>query len=445
MRNYLLLAFSVVLSVLPLRAAADSTDWTYTVRPGDTLWSICQRFSYYDKCWQELGQYNGVVKDRAVPIGSKIRMPVDWLQAPLQAATVTHAKGEISIVRDNQELPAIDTGDVLEIGDRIVLGEGELVILFADGSKLMLDPQSELYIDAVTAIKQTRQSEIEVSLPRGSARVQVLDTAPRNIFRVRTTTGVAAVRGTIFRVRNDAENPVTRTEVLEGNVDYSAENITVGIDQGFGSLAEYGKPPSEPIGLLPAPAWLPQCDIPQLVEWEALAGADHYLLELLEDDAETTRTIARFESDTSYYEFTGLDAGCYRLRVQGVENGFYGMESTRNYCYQPVLAVPTIKVAQLQKQAVAIELEPVAGADKYIVELAGSENFDSVSHTIETDQLAFVELLPNDENEYQYARVRAQSEALGETEPSGTVEVKSDDNKGLIWTVIAIIAAFALL
>lgn len=433
-----------------LDQGGEQSSWSYTMRPGDTLWSVCTRFSYYENCWRELGSYNKISKDKTIAVGQRIEMPVSWLQAPLVSASVRHLSGPLTVIRDNAELNTISVGDVIQIGDRLLLADGELVIEFSDGSLLTLSPNSELIVDAITAIKQTRQSDIQVSLPTGSAKIRVKRTEPRNRFRVRTTTGVAAVRGTEFRVRNDETSPVTRTEVLEGSVDYSASGAVVELDSGFATLAEYGEPPIEPVALLDSPAWLPQCNIPSLVEWEALAGADYYLLDLLEEgDAQggeaIDRVLSRHRTEKNYYEFSGVAPGCYRLRVKGVQNGFIGLESERRYCVPDSLDQPLVSLAQLDKHSVlSVEFDPVIGAESYVLEFSKTADFSRVSQTIVVDEAGLTQRVDQVPAEYGFVRARAVSETAASSY-SDTQAVKHLGDNGVVWTVIGIIFLFVLI
>ncbi len=432
-------------------AAKTSNNWSYTMRPGDTLWSVCNQFSYYENCWRELAAYNNIPREETIAIGKRIEMPLSWLQAPVMSATIRHLSGALAVIRENRELTALAEGDELQIGDRLLLADGELVIEFVDGSLLTLAPESELIIDSMSAIKQTRQSDVQVSLPTGSAKVRVKRSEPRNNFRVRTTTGVAAVRGTEFRVRNDSIQPVTRTEVLEGNVDYEASGAVVNIDSGYATLAKYGEQPIEPVELLDAPVWLPQCNIPALVEWEHVEGADHYLLELLEETAsdgnsvQHDRVISRHRSEKSYYEFSGVEPGCYRLRVLGVQNGFVGLESDRQYCVPDELSEPLITFAMLEKKrTVSVELEPVIGADSYVLEFSSTADFSSVSDSVTVKELAHSQEIDQAPSNYAYVRARAISESAASSNTEAR-EVQQRDERGLLFTVLGIIGLFLLI
>ena len=63
-----------------------SADWQYTVRPGDSIWVICDEYTQYPNCWRELPDYNQIANPKNLSIGHQIKIPAAWLkQVPLAA------------------------------------------------------------------------------------------------------------------------------------------------------------------------------------------------------------------------------------------------------------------------------------------------------------------------------------------------------------------------
>ena len=72
-------------------AASAQDDWHYTLRPGDSLWKICDRFAQQpDACWRELAAYNGLADPHSLRPGDSLRVPIDWLKEnPISARPKT--------------------------------------------------------------------------------------------------------------------------------------------------------------------------------------------------------------------------------------------------------------------------------------------------------------------------------------------------------------------
>ena len=437
-----IIALLLLLSIVARPTAAK--DWVYSVKPGDSLWAICEAYAYYDKCWLELGAYNGLADDQLLSIGAQIRMPVEWLEVPVIAAHVHYYTGDVQIFDDQNQIKQLSRELQIDVGDRLIVKEGQLNIRFSDGSTLKLSPHSEIVIDAVSAIKQTRQSSIEVSLPKGGATVQVPKSEPRNRFRVRTPSGVAAVRGTEFRVRNEAEQTQTRSEVVEGLVGYEAQSVSVDVAEGFGVLAEKGQPPSEPVQLLAAPDWVEQCEEPGVVEWHAVDNADYYLLEVYQPDAGGSQRIAEFDVRENYYRFESIEDGCYELTLKGVSQGFQGFDSYLDYCFEYHVPAPEIKSASLANGELALELFPLVNSNVVYVELSQESDFagEVEKHTVEQESST---ISVDEGKDYRYVRVQSEGRGENLSEYSEASEIAEDRPFALIWGVLAVIAVLVVL
>ncbi|MGD1853578.1 MAG: FecR domain-containing protein [Leptolyngbyaceae cyanobacterium] len=83
-----------------------------------------------------------------------------------------------------------------------------------------------------------------IDVPRGQARLQVRPfTHPSSRLELRTPSGVAAVRGTVFGVSVD-EDGQTNVATLEGQVEASAQEVAVPVNAGMVSIIHPGEPPS---------------------------------------------------------------------------------------------------------------------------------------------------------------------------------------------------------
>ncbi len=116
------------------------------------------------------------------------------------AGTIKSSKGEASIVRDADRLPASVGASVL-VSDAIETGEdGTVGITLKDNTRLTAGPNSELDINKFTFNTSTYKGSIDASLKRGTLGVisgKVAKASPGQV-RFSTPTVTLGVRGTRF-------------------------------------------------------------------------------------------------------------------------------------------------------------------------------------------------------------------------------------------------------
>lgn len=420
-----------------------AADWQYTLRPGDSIWTVCKEYTSYTNCWRELPAYNKLDKPVALPIGTQIKIPAAWLkQAPI-AAQVVFSSGEVLIGAVGSQAP-LQAGYELKIGDIVETRDGYATLQFVDGSILSMSSNSIVELDAVSAFRQKKSAEIKVGLPKGEVGIKVPSRNPRTRFDVRTPSAVAAVRGTEFRVHADSNAQNTRSEVLEGRVALAANSSEVALDAGFGALAESGKNVSEPVQLLSAPAWNLSCTDPGYAEWQSLPGASHYKLQLMEDSTERDNLLATKTVSNSNFTFKNLEEKCYQLKVSAVdEQGFTGMESRRQFCYELQLDTPVIASCNWVNSSMNVSWSPVKYAESYRLEVSSDAEFKNrvLDKIVSADQLS--ESLPGFAGE-AYVRVSALAGDRS-SDLSEAVAVKHESQRGWLIGLLAAIAAFAIL
>ncbi len=378
------LFFSVFFS-----GASAGSDWSYTVRPGDTIWSVCREYTDYPACWLELPGYNKISEPRALSIGERLQIPLDWLKQPPVAATVVSVQGEALVGEIGKQVPlAIKTQ--LVVGDRIVTRNGFVTLKFADGSLLGMAENSTVVLDAVSAFRQTRSASIEVSLPRGEVSVRVPERKHRTSFKVKTPSAVAAVRGTRYRVNADEQSVATRSEVLAGSVALASAVSEVGIAAGYGAKAEQGEPVGTPVRLLSAPQWNLSCTDPGYAEWQSLPDAIAYRLVLLENDTSTDMVLSTQRLTKNHFTFRDIAEKCYQLKVSAIDGqGFNGLESQREFCYQFMLDPPVMQSADWVNGVLKLAWSNVQLVEQYRIEVSEHENFSSLllDKEVAADQL----------------------------------------------------------
>ena len=207
-------------ALLALLSAATShaQDWRYRVRPGDTVWDLSGKYLRGDVPWQRLQDYNRIADPYRLPPGTLMRLPVTWLKVQPAKATVVGVHGAALAVDSGGKESSVAQGMQLGIGTRLRTAPGgSLTLQFADGSRLLLQGDSELVLDKLSAYGATGMTDTRLRLPKGrtSNEVQPLRGAASR-YIIRTPTLMSSVRGTRFRVGSDGD--AAQVEVTEGHV-----------------------------------------------------------------------------------------------------------------------------------------------------------------------------------------------------------------------------------
>ena len=212
-------------------------------------------------------------------------------------------------------------------------------LLLGDGSRVVLPASSQvrLHLEKKLSIPQ-------VVLEQGQAEAYVIKRASdHDRFQLVTPVGVLGVRGTHFRVRNDAQQSVL--EVLDGQVAVKREmkskpvenEVKVGARQGllFKTQGEL-----KPVELLTAPKLIGQDgqkgDAPVWSLYlRPLPGAQRYRAQVATDKAFMNIKQENFSS-VPKMSFTGLKASFYHVRLSAYdENGLEGETGVYDIFYYP--------------------------------------------------------------------------------------------------------------
>ncbi|MBI3186373.1 MAG: FecR domain-containing protein [Gammaproteobacteria bacterium] len=340
-----------LLSIYPVIASAD--DWIYTTRPDDTLWDISKKYLKSANYWKRLQQHNQVDAAKRLAPGTRLQIPVEWLKVQAAPATVVGITGAVYIKQaagnENKNLSSKDT---ININDTITTKDGSALIQFADGSTLLIQKDSQVIFNALSAYGQTGMVDTRFRLQQGRIETTVnpkRDSGSR--YEITTPAAVAAVRGTRFRVAYTEDEQTMASEVVQGSVNVNAEGVDQAVDKGYGTLAEQGKPPLPPIELLKAPELnnipIKTRSLPFTFSWPKLEGAEKYRIQIA--PAQNPDSLV-FEdlAMSSEYSLATLNDGKYILRVRGIDkvglegfNGEHKLEIDTNF--------PVIKLIQPEK------------------------------------------------------------------------------------------------
>lgn len=324
-KRFFLRKFLFLLVLLFFPALLQAEDWIYRIRPGETLSAISTRFLLPEFSTAQLQAHNNIEDDRGIPVGTEIRIPLEWLLQSPAGARIVFLRGEVDLYHvDDTVAATLKIDDRLELGDRVVTGPSAVVsIRFADSSRLLVGPDSEIILDTLSAFGETGMVDTRLRVKRGrvESRVRPLE-GEGSRYEIHTPAAVTMVRGTGFRVGVEGDSGLTRNEVTEGDVAVEAGGETVSVAAGFGTLIEPGKAPTPPSKLLASPDL---SELPAAVdagsvalEWPPLDAAKLYRLKLQVAGEEDAVLLEALLEEASY-TLQDLQAGHYLLLLRGID------------------------------------------------------------------------------------------------------------------------------
>ena len=138
---------------LPAIVSAEEEYWEYTFRPGDSIWSIAEKYTTSVRNWDEIQKINKIRQgpDRKIRPGTRIVIPVSMLKQQPTPALVIALSGDVNLLRANGDSAILKVGDKLYSGDRVVTADKQnLRIQFADKSELQVLANSEVILDKLS-------------------------------------------------------------------------------------------------------------------------------------------------------------------------------------------------------------------------------------------------------------------------------------------------------
>ncbi len=319
---------AVVLCLMAATAQADANadHWQYTVRPGDTLWNLCERFAQDPVfCWRQLAANSAVDDPYRMSPGKVILIPLAWLKEQPMPARAERVNGQVWLLVGNNDPEPVENGAEIAFGDTIETGEaGSVVVRFADNSEVAVKPDTVLKVNHYRRFVDVGNEPTELQLERGAIRNTVTprDTDAR-VFRVYTPGVMTAVRGTEYHVRV-TDDAVTLSEVVKGEVEVAAARSATPVPAGYGTLARDGQAPAQPVKLLPAPRVTLKAGGRSLrAEWPPVEGAEAYSVELFDADG----VLLQSDQVSEPQWRAKPEAGDYQLLVRAIDaRGLRGQE-----------------------------------------------------------------------------------------------------------------------
>ena len=379
----------MLLVLLACAPASAAEEWSYRVRPGDTLWDLAGDYLKPGIAWQKLQAHNGIANPYQLPPGTTLRFPLAWLHLQPARAKVVAVRGEASVSGVDAAGP-VTAG--MEFGIGTVLRtarDATLSLQFADGSRLLLQGGSELRLDRLSRYGKSGMVDTRLRLQRGRITNEVVRKRGGSpAFIVDTPNSTSAVRGTRFRV--NAGEAQTQTEVTEGTVAVNAGKRNANVGRGQGTVASNAQP-----GALRAVALLPAPDLSGIPAsfngaratptWTPIAGAQRYRVQA-SDTATFDTLVVDAETNDTRLDLPVLQPGSYFLRIRGIDaQGLEGRDALAQFTAEAFPEAPFVIApgadSKVREDRPEFSWAQVADAARYRFELSADPAFSELIAT----------------------------------------------------------------
>ena len=350
----LALLFSVASAQVD-QTQADDDIFLYKTIPGDSLWNIAQRHLHNIKLWTELKKINHLPNDDYIEPGTLIKVPRKWLKVNQSTATLVNAIGGVKIINGDKQ--TLEFGKDFTEKDSLILSTGDTIltsddglatILFKDGSRLLLQSNSELILNDLIALGDGSLSDIKLQLDKGRLENRVYSSPISNTnYEVKTATATTSVRGTVFRMGLEDEDSVT--EVVSGKVAAKAQEGESAAELLAGQAIIISKDgDAKQVEMLPPPVF---ANFPQLIEAvpikidvEAVDGVVGYATKVIPVGSDEQDAVSSMRSEDNVLLGNDLPDGRYQMMVSAIDqNGVTGQPATYEFILnaRPFAAVLT--------------------------------------------------------------------------------------------------------
>ena len=376
-----------VLSISLSYAQTGEQVWGYKVKPGDRLIDISKAYQKSPDEWKKLQQKNAVPDPKLLAPGKQINIPVADLRQgnPVAEAVLVH--GDVQrLDKSGQPVGKLSSGEVLRMGDTVQTGSrSTLTIRMADDSRMLVTEKSKITLSSLVNYGKTGMADTKVQVHEGGTDSQVSpQKGPVARYEINTPAINLTVRGTGFRVQVDEASGATRTEVVEGLVAGNSEGSQAMIANGFGIIAEPGKPLGKPSQLLGAPLLNAASHrverMPVRFEWQELNGAQRYRLQLLASVQGSDAIIFDEVLQTTKVQWDNLPDGDYVLRVRGVDAvGLEGANAVNGFKLKTRPEPPVLSFPQNENRSASEKVffrwESALDANEYVFQIAEDVDF----------------------------------------------------------------------
>lgn len=394
--QFLLIGVGILWCASPAVAEQEAM-WRYTTRPGDNLINLGKAHLVNPDDWKILQQLNQIKSPYRMPVGQVLRIPLSLVKQEPASATVIFVSGQALWQQSAATFKPLNIGDKLGAGANITTKENtKVVIKFADGSTTELASNAKLSLDSMSLYSGGAMVDTKLRLQKGQLETQANPQHQNgNGMQVITPSAIAAVRGTKFRV--SADQKATTQETLDGQVALEASGQEVIVNQGYGSQAEFGKPPIPPVELLPAANTNGfkenYTSLPLTFDMPAMQGAVAWSGKVAKD-AQFNQLVVEDEVDGNQLVFADLPDGQLFLNLRAKDKqGIAGYVAVHAFVLnarpnQPDMVSPASQSVSREERPL-LQWQKVEGADLYLVEVATDANFEHIQEKSKVKGLDF--------------------------------------------------------
>jgi hypothetical protein len=329
--RFLSVGFSglAVLSALVIAATASASDDApirYTVRKGDNLISLGDRYLRDGRLYKVVQQQNRIADPHAIPIGKIITIPRNLLKYRPANAKLISVRGQVL----NGTANAV-VGQNLQEGGEISTGQSSFAtMLLEDGSRISLPSNSDVRIRRLRSYVLGGSLDYDFDIAKGGIRSTVVKhKSGDDRYQVRTPKAVSAVRGTDFHSRYDPDAGNDFAEVVEGGLAVDAGNgASRPLPAGNGLAVKAGGNVITEALLAPPSLQEPgKTQAEKIVRFAAVnPGGVRYTIAA---DAGFIEQVADTVAADGKAEFAELKNGNYFIRARAIsKNGIQGMPAT---------------------------------------------------------------------------------------------------------------------
>lgn len=249
------LVLAVILTVPVIATEEAEKLQIIEVKRGDTLSKISKKYLEDPSQWPALLKYNQVANPNLIQPGMKLKVPAALGKKP--AAVVIFKSGKASYARA-QESAWKDVFVKLGLYSEDQVKTGPLSSVHLQlSNQTILRLQGDTFIIVNKSDKNSHDTIFTLQEGRLQAQAEGMRKTGGQLA-IRTPSAVAAVRGTVFELSASPKD--SGLACYEGQVDVSAQKVTVKVPTGMGTHVEKGKAPLKPFKL-PAPPQVSAAEI----------------------------------------------------------------------------------------------------------------------------------------------------------------------------------------